>query len=88
MYYVYVLVSKINHSTYIGSTKDLKQRVKDHNTKHGGTYTKRYAPYNLVFYEAFLDKRDATKQELFYKSGYGREVLHDKIKWSLNLARD
>ncbi len=87
MYYVYVLVSKINKSKYIGSTSNLKQRISDHNEKQGGTYTKKYAPFDLVFYEAYLAKKDAMKQELFYKSGYGREVLHGKIEWSLKLVR-
>lgn len=87
MYYVYVLVSRMNKSKYIGSTNDLKRRIREHNEKQGGIYTKKYAPFDLAFYEAFLEKKDATKQELFYKSGYGREVLHDKIEWSLKSLR-
>jgi len=46
-------------------------------------YTSKNAPYTLLFFEAFRDKRDATKAEKFWKSGYGREVLKDKIKYSL-----
>ncbi len=88
MYYVYVLVSKTNKRKYIGSTQYLKQRIQEHNNKQGGVYTKKNAPFDLVFYEAFLAKKDALKQELFYKSGYGREVLRDKIKSSLESLRD
>jgi len=87
MYYVYVLMSRKNKSLYIGYTGNLKQRVQEHNAKQGGTYTKKNAPFDLVFYEAFLEKKDATKQELFYKSGYGRKILHDKIEWSLKFLR-
>ncbi len=87
MYYVYVLVSKKTKRKYIGFTSDLKQRVNEHNAKQGGTFSKKNAPFDLVFYEAFIAKQDAIKQELFYKSGYGREVLNDKIVWSLK-SRD
>lgn len=79
MYYVYVLYSQKSKRLYIGFTKDLKSRVQEHNSGIGGSYTKNNRPFTLVFYEAFLLKRDAMKQELFYKSGYGSEVLHDKI---------
>ena len=83
MFYVYVLFSLKSNNLYIGSTEDLQQRFKDHNEGLGGRYTKNNRPFKLVFYEAFLAKKDATKQEKFYKSGYGREVLKEKIKESL-----
>ncbi len=64
---------------YIGTTGDLKRRLRDHNSKNGGKYTKRNAPFKLIFYEAFLDKKDAAKDELFFKTGYGREILKGKL---------
>lgn len=84
MYYVYVLLSLKNKRFYVGCTEDLKKRVGEHNKGIGSTFTKHNRPYKLIFYEAFLDKKDATKQELFYKSGYGREVLKEKIKNSVD----
>jgi len=85
MYYVYVLSSLKTESLYTGSTSDLKQRLKEHNSKRGGKYSSRNSPYKLIYYEAFLSKTDALKQELFYKSGYGREVLKNKIENSINV---
>ncbi|PIU73861.1 excinuclease ABC subunit C [Candidatus Shapirobacteria bacterium CG06_land_8_20_14_3_00_40_12] len=85
MYFTYVLRSLKNKRLYTGYTSDLKSRFIEHNSKKGGTYTSKNAPLELVFYEAFKDKRDATKAELFWKTGYGREVLKDKIKYSLEL---
>ncbi len=35
---------------------------------------------NSSFMKLFLSKKDAMKDELFFKSGYGREVLKDKLK--------
>ena len=85
MYYVYVLSSLKTKRLYTGSTSDLKQRLKDHNSKSGGKYSSKNCPFKLIYYEAYLSKTDALKQELFYKSGYGREVLISKIENSLRL---
>ncbi len=83
MFYVYVVQSNKNSTLYIRKTNDLKRRLKEHNSGHGGVYTKKNGPYTLIYYEAFLDSRDAAIQELFYKSGYGKEILKEKIKNSL-----
>ena len=80
MFYTYVLQSTKNERLYIGCTNDLKRRFHDHNKKHGSVYTSRNAPYKLIFYEAYLNKKDAATAELFFKTGYGREVLRDKLK--------
>lgn len=87
MYYVYVLFSKKSKRLYTGYTDDLKRRLSEHNAGKGGVYSKNNAPYVLIFYEAFLSKKDASKQEMFYKSGYGREVLKNKIDASLASMR-
>lgn len=65
---------------YVGVTGDLKRRIDEHNSKIGGKYTKKNGPFKLVFYEAFVNKKDATKDELFFKTGYGREVLKGKLE--------
>ncbi len=84
MYYVYALLSLKNKRLYIGYTSNLVRRLREHNTGQGGAYTKKNRPFRLVFYEAFLAKKDAEKQEKFYKTGYGKEVLKAKIKNSVN----
>ncbi|KKR53410.1 MAG: GIY-YIG catalytic domain protein [Parcubacteria group bacterium GW2011_GWA1_40_21] len=79
MWYVYVIKSLKNGRLYVGSTGDIKRRLKEHNNGIGGKYTKDNRPFELIFYEAFLNKEDATKDELFFKTGYGREVLKNKL---------
>jgi len=32
-------------------------------------------PWTLIYYEAFLSKKDARREELFLKTGKGRERL-------------
>jgi len=67
MWYTYVLISVKNKRKYIGSTSDLKRRLKEHNSGIGGKYSRNNKPFKLVYYEAFLSKNDAVKQERFYK---------------------
>ena len=80
MWYLYILESKKNGRNYIGSTQDLKRRMLEHNSRRGGVYTSKQGGWLLIFYEAFVDKKDALKAEKFFKSGYGREVLKDKLE--------
>ncbi len=86
MWYVYIIKSLKNGRLYVGSTNDIKRRLKEHNNGIGGKYTRDNRPFKLIFYEAFLNKEDATKDELFFKSGYGREVLKDKLKNYLKIS--
>lgn len=76
MYYVYILKSTLNNKIYKGSTEDLKIRLECHN-KGKVKSTKAYRPWILIYYEAFLLKSDARREELFLKTGKGRE----RIKW-------
>ncbi|NOX65598.1 MAG: GIY-YIG nuclease family protein, partial [Chlorobi bacterium] len=46
MYYVYILKSLIAEKTYVGFTKDLDQRIRDHNSGKS-TYTKKYKPWKI-----------------------------------------
>jgi putative endonuclease len=85
MYYVYVLKSLKDGKLYTGSTANLKDRLKDH-AQGSVLATKGRRPLRLVYYEAFLNKTDASKEELFYKTGHGREVLKEKIEESVKAA--
>ncbi len=66
MFYVYLIQSQLDHSFYVGYTKDLENRLKQHNNG-GSTYTKRKIPWTLVYTESFENKSDALKRELFLK---------------------
>lgn len=73
-YYVYILQSKKNNSLYIGYTSDLKKRLQEHNSGESKA-TKPFRPYNLIFYEAFLNRIDAKNREKYLKGGYGRKSV-------------
>jgi putative endonuclease len=74
MYYVYVLKSKINGRLYKGFTRDLKKRLRDHNSGRA-EFTKKNKPWELVYYEAFISEKSARQEEIFLKSGKGKQRL-------------
>ena len=87
MWYTYVLQSLKNGRLYVGVTSNLARRFREHNYGLGGKFTNKYKPYKLIFYEAYIEKKDAYRAEKFFKSGYGREVLKkDKLKYYFDKA--
>ena len=82
MYYVYVLKSLIKDHLYVGYSKDLRTRVKAHNSKKVKA-TRRYAPWKLVYYEAYLANQDATKRERQLKMHAVKEELKSRLKYGL-----
>ena len=83
--YVYILQSQKDGSLYIGSTTDLKRRLKEHNTGKVKS-TKNKISWKLVYYEAYLTEEIARKREKSLKShGSLRRQLKDRIRPSLPL---
>ena len=80
MYYIYVLYSKKDKKLYIGYSADLRTRVTKH-LKGQVSITKNRLPLVLVYYEAFINEKAARDQELFYKTGQGRRVLKNRLKF-------
>jgi len=78
MYYTYVLLSKLDKKIYIGFTQDLKIRFNEHN-KGLVKATKNRRPFLLIYYEACLDKHKAIKREKYFKTGFGRNFLKNRI---------
>ncbi|KKQ27795.1 MAG: Excinuclease ABC subunit C [Candidatus Magasanikbacteria bacterium GW2011_GWC2_37_14] len=80
MHYVYILKSVKSGKLYKGFTNDLKRRIKEHNLGNS-EFTSNNGPWKLVYYEAFLSKKDAQQEEIFLKTGKGRE----RIKYLLTI---
>lgn len=66
MYYLYVLKSKVDNKLYIGSTNNLKRRFAKHNNKLSPA-TRNRAPFILIYYEAYVSKKDAIAREINLK---------------------
>ena len=84
MHYTYILKSKKDGKCYIGSTNDLKARVKLHD--EGGVFSTKYRrPLILAYYEAYFSEKDARGREQKLKN-YGKTTteLYKRIRNSLD----
>jgi putative endonuclease len=78
MYYVYILQSRKDNSFYIGYSPDLRNRLSKHN-KAQVPSTKDNVPWKLIYYEAYVDRKDATGRERFLKSGSGWKLFKRQL---------
>ncbi len=62
-YFVYIMASQKNGTTYIGMTNDLYRRVHEHREKLYTGFSKQNRTTRLVYYEQYADVRDAIKRE-------------------------
>lgn len=76
MYYVYILQSLRTKRFYKGISNDLERRVEEHLNGESPS-TKHMLPLQLIHVEVCADRMEARKLEKFFKSGYGREIIHE-----------
>lgn len=62
MFYMYILKSLKDGNLYIGSTKDLRKRFKEHNLGAVKS-TKLRVPFKLIYYEAYSSENEARHRE-------------------------
>lgn len=79
MYYVYILFSQKDGYLYIGSTPDLKLRIKKHQAGFVKA-TRHRLPVRLIYYETYLYSLDAKRREKFLKGGMGRAQLKIQLR--------
>ena len=78
-YYVYILQSLKDQGLYIGYTKDLRRRLRQHNSGVD-SYTKKYMPWQLIHYEAYHNEDDAKRREKYLKTSQGSRLLKRMLK--------
>jgi len=77
--YVYVLRSTIKEHYYVGFTQDLNKRIAEHN--NGSSFSTRpHAPWELIYYEAHLNKEDASRREKCLKTTAGKQALNKMLR--------
>lgn len=79
MYYIYILQSQKDGNLYIGSTPDLKKRIKKHNNGFVKA-TKNRQPLKLIYTEVYISSRDAKRREIFLKGGKGHQELKVQLE--------
>ncbi len=80
MYYTYVLLSEKDKKFYIGFTQDLRKRVKEHKEGRVKSTASRRS-LKLVYYESCLHEKDAIKREKYFKTGFGRRFLMNRLEF-------
>lgn len=85
MFYVYLVRSLKDNNLYTGYTNDLKRRLEEHNSGKNVS-TKSRVPFELIYYEAYKSREDATHREKMLKE-YGKSLggLKRRIAKSLKL---
>ena len=74
MYYIYILKSSKNGRYYTGCTKNIENRLNEHNS--GETKGNRYyRPFELVHKEEYDNLADARRRERYIKSQKSRKFL-------------
>ena len=64
---------------YTGYTNDLKKRILEHDTGRNFA-TKSRKPFELIYYEACLHRKDAEAREKYLKSGMGKRYIKNRLK--------
>jgi putative endonuclease len=78
-FYVYLLKSYEYDKLYVGSTNDLRKRLKEHNYGLNQS-TKPYKPWKLIYYEACLNITDAKRRERYLKTNQGSRMIKCRLK--------
>ncbi|HBT42960.1 MAG TPA: excinuclease ABC subunit C [Rhodospirillaceae bacterium] len=79
VHYVYLLQSEQSGDhRYVGCTKDLKQRLADHNAGKS-SHTAKFRPWKLVTYLAFSNEDQASAFERYLKSGSGHAFARRRL---------
>jgi len=76
MYFVYILKSLSANYYYKGATNNLARRLTQHQEGKSPSTRKRL-PLKLIHVEICQTRKEAREIEKFFKSGFGREIIHE-----------
>ena len=75
-------MSESDNSFYIGFTKKLERRLEEHKNGYVSSTAHR-RPLRLIYFEACINETDAIKREKYFKSGFGRRFLKNRLEFYL-----
>ncbi len=79
MHYVYLIESLSRpDQRYVGTTHDLRERLKEHNAGRS-THTSKFLPWRIVTYLAFSNEAKAETFERYLKSGSGHAFAKKRL---------
>ena len=74
MHITYILYSENIDTYYIGSTSNIEDRLRRHNSGRS-TYTKRGIPWTIAYQKEYKTKAEAYRAELHIKSQKSRKYI-------------
>jgi len=74
MHGVYILGSLKDGKLYVGSSRDIKARLAEHNAGRV-LATKLRRPLDLLYCELHASRKDTMQREQYLKTGWGRNYL-------------
>ena len=77
-FFVVYILKLSNGNFYIGRTKDLRRRIKEHNSGKV-LFTKLKRPVRVIYYSAFENQFLAINFEKYLKSGSGRAFMNKRF---------
>jgi len=84
MFILYILKHSETKELYIGRTNNPKRRLKEHNAGLQKSTKRSTGIWNIVYAEAYRNKKDAVQRELKLKQhGSNKRWLLDRIKYSI-----
>ena len=78
-WYVYILFSLKDGNFYIGFTKNVYSRYKEHQAGKNISTANR-GPFEMIYFEAFLSKFDALRRERYFKTSKGKTTLKQMLR--------
>jgi len=78
MFTTYILYSERIDTYYVGSTSNIEDRLKRHNSGRS-TFTKRGLPWKLVYSKSYQTKSEAYQAELYIKLQKSRKYIEELI---------
>jgi putative endonuclease len=79
MYFTYILQSEKDLSFYIGSTYNIEQRIRKHNSGNS-RYTNAKRPWSLLYKEEYETLSEAMKREYYLKSLKSKIAIEKLLK--------
>ena len=76
-YWTYIIASRPYGTLYVGVTNGLIRRVEQHRAGTGSSFTRKHKVHRLVWYEEFVDVRDAIQRE--------KSLKEWPRQWKINL---
>ncbi|MEM6721200.1 MAG: GIY-YIG nuclease family protein [Bacteroidota bacterium] len=77
--YIYIVTNKYRTTFYIGITANLKVRAVSHANTEGSKFSKKYNLTDLVYFEEFLDIKQAIARE--------KQLKNWRRDWKIELIK-